>query len=651
MEKPGLEQWRAREVARLLELVETQRRYYQEIVASIPVGLMVLSSDLSIILATAAARNMFRAAGSDSGRRGLNTLLPAWVLDRVEEVLATGVPQTNLVIETERAPQRRLRVAIQAIRNWGEETAQEALVTVEDLTGTSVAPPMADAGPVAASDLIENMDAAIWALRLSDRRFVYINRPAEKLLGFSREEWLENPAFWLDRVHSEDREAVAEAYHHAIERHNSYRGEFRAVSASGRLRWLREHARILLGAEGQPEFLIGMTFDVTERRLVEQQMMQSERAEAVTRLASRMAHDLNNMLMILTGYGEELLNGLPAGSKLRADVQEVLTATERMSGLTGQLLAFARRPPAVVQPMTLEPALRGMMDRVRSAAGEGIAIEWNLADDPQQVKTDAVQLEQALTALVKHASGGTSHVTIETSQVRIRDEIRLVGAPLAPGPYAVITILSSARNGVQKPPSFEWFLPGREVPDDSPALAQAYATLRQWGGDIATSTESGAPGFRVFLPRLNLPAERVAAPAAEPARPPAPAEPKRPSILVVEDEVGIRTLMRKILHRQGYDVVDAANGPDALNIFRRQSPTFDLVVTDMMMPEMTGRELIDKLRAQGFAKKVLYVSGYTDDASVYAGDLPQGTAFLQKPFTLGSLVEKVKEVLAAPSAS
>jgi|SRR5579871_1013387 len=647
MERPDLEQWRAREVARLLELVETQRRYYQEIVASIPVGLMVLSSDLSIILANTALRNIFRLAGGDSVRRRLDTLFPAWILDRVEEVLATGVPQTNLLLDTEREPHRRLRIAILAIRNWGEDTAQEALVTVEDFTGIQPATPSADTGLVPASELIDHLDAAIWALRLSGRSFVYVNRPAERLLGFSREEWRENPEFWLNRVHPDDRGQVAESYQRAIESQQSYRGEFRAISASGRLRWLREHARVLLDSEGKPEYLIGMTLDVTERRLVEQQMVQSERVDAVSRLASRMAHDLNNMLMILTGYGEELLNGLPAGSALRSDVQEVLTATERMSGLTSQLLAFARRQPAAAQTMELEPALRAMIERLQGAAAGDVAFEWNLAADAQQIKADAAQLEQALAALVKHAAGGASRVSVDTSHVRMRDEVSLAGASLSPGPYAVITITSTVHTGVQKPPSFEWFLPGRDVPDDASALSQAYAVIRQWGGDIATSTESGATGLRVFLPRLDAPAEAAASGAAVPAVAPAPAGPKRPSILVVEDEAGIRTLVRKILHRQGYDVLEAASGQEALKIFRDKAASFDLVITDMMMPEMSGRELVDRLRDQGFAKKVLYVSGYSDDKSIYAETLPQGTAFLQKPFTLGSLLEKVKEVLGA----
>src|SRR5208337_4000756 len=202
MEWADLEQWRAREVARLLALVETQRRYYQEIVASIPVGLMVLSSDLNILLANGAARKIFGLQAGDPSHRRMDTILPTALLDRIEEVLKTGVSEVGVRVETNRG--KRLRVGILAIRNWDEEAAQEALLSIEDLTSiealTSVTaapepPPAAEIPapapppPVVASDFIENLDAILWAVELPSMNFVFASPQAAKLLGFGTEHW------------------------------------------------------------------------------------------------------------------------------------------------------------------------------------------------------------------------------------------------------------------------------------------------------------------------------------------------------------------------------------------------------------------------------------------------------------------------------
>jgi CheY-like chemotaxis protein len=216
----------------------------------------------------------------------------------------------------------------------------------------------------------------------------------------------------------------------------------------------------------------------------------------------------------------------------------------------------------------------------------------------------------------------------------------------------VVSIIAPGQplDGEAKAALFECSLPGKEPWDDVAAtLSRAYGVVRQWGGDISVSSAHGASVFRIFLARVEAPAGVAPEPtvaAAEPV-PPAP-EPPAPlaTILVVEDEAGIRALVRKILRRQGYQVLEAANGQDALALCRENAQRVELLITDVLMPQMGGRELVERLRTQGHDMKVLYVSGYTDDTTIYSGELPAGTAFLQKPFTLGSLLDKVKEVLA-----
>src|SRR3984957_8163627 len=669
MERTDLDQWRGREVARLLALVETQRRYYQEIVASIPVGLLVLSTDLSILLANGAARRILGLNAGGSQRR-MDTVLPASLLDRIEEVLKTGVQQTGVMVGNG-GDGRRLRVGIQALRNWDEEAAQEALLTVEDLTGTAGLPevvtaPAVEAPPepaiakalpaISTQQVNDNVDAIVWIVELPSMNFVFASPQAEKLLGFAPEHWTSHPSFWLDRVRDSDRDWVAQSYQRAMETGAAHSCEFQAITASGSSVWLREYARVLPGVEGQPRYMIGVAVDVTERRMLEDQLVQSERVEAVSRLASRMAHDLNNMLMILTGYSEELLTALPAGSTLRPDVQEILAATDRMTGLTSQLLSFARRPGGALVEMDLESTLGRFGRRLSALLGTHVGLELRMSGEPSRVRTDMGQLEQVMTAIVERARQAMhagEKIVVETSRLEVTEDLRRPNAALQPGNYAVISINAPGQplDTEATAAMFECSLPGKEPWDDVAAiLSRAYGIVRQWGGDLSVSNgPRSVTQFRVFLPRVESLAGDAAAEADVAAEPP-PAAPEPPAplatILVVEDEAGIRALVRKILRRQGYEVLEAANGQDALTLCREHGTRVELLITDVLMPQMGGRELAERLQTQGHDMKVLYVSGYTDDATVYSGDLPAGTAFLQKPFTLGSLLDKVKEVLA-----
>ena len=671
MERADLDQWKAREVARLLALVETERRYYQEIVASIPVGLLVLTQDLSIASANRAIRKIFGLRSGDTLRGRLDTLLPGWVLDCVTEVLKTGVAQTDVLVDT--AEKRRLRIAILPIRSWDDEVAQEALLSIEDLSAIEQVPqlslplvseptpdkvrpsdvpePISHAADKSGSEILNNVDAAVWLLQLPGGEFTFVSPHAEQLLGFPADQWTEQASFWTDRVHPVDREWVAQSYQRAIERGESHVAEFRALAADGRIVWLRERARVIADSEGRPLRLVGVSIDVTERRLLEAQLTQAERVEAVSKLASRLAHDLNNMLMIVTGYGEELLNGLPQTSSLRTDVQEILTATERMTGLTSQLLSFARRQATPAGIVELETLLGTVQQYLRVLLGAGTELEVRLSTELNVVKADGSQLEQIIAAIVerlRQVVQGQGRIRIETARLDITEDLRRPDAPLAPGPYGVITIRGTGRpfEGDLRSNLFESVLPGKEPWDDSgTAISRAYGTIRQWGGDIAVSNEPAEGAvISLLLPRVQ---ETVQTQPETKAVETAPAEPAAhlETILVVEDEAGIRALVRKILRRQGYEVIEASNGEEALKICREHSGQIDLLITDVIMPEVGGRELVDRFQEMRGAAKVLYVSGYTDDATIYSGKYPPGTAFLQKPFTLGALLDKVKEVL------
>ncbi len=633
MERADLEQWKAREVARLLGLVETERRYYQEIAASIPVGVLVLSQDLAIISANRAIRKMFGLTTS-SLRARLDTLLPSWVLDRATDVLKSGAPQTNILV-SEPKTGRSLRIGIIAIQSWDDESSPEALVSIEDLTGLGSA--SVPAVPSTGSELA-NVSAVVWTLDLASTNFQFVTPSAVKLLGFPAQHWIGTPTFWTQRVHTADREWVTQSYRHAIERREPHSLEFRAIAADGRVVWVRESSQILTDSQGHPRFLTGLTVDVTERRLLQDQLVQAERVQAVSKLSGRLAHDLNNMLMIVTGHSEELLNSLPANSPLRADVQEILNATERMSGLTGHLLAFTRRQSSTAVPIALHEVL-GVVERKL-----GLQLKHSTQPNVLKnvVKADAERLEQLLTSLLQHERP----VSVETSFLEMREDLRGTAETLRSGPYGVIAITLSDRafDPDAKGGWFEAILPGKDADEWPLALTRAYGVVRQWGGDIvASAAPGGGTLVRVFLEGVGEPGNQQSAPAVNAAS----AEPGLTTILVVDDETAIRELVLKILRRQGYQVLEAANGEEALALCREHSGAIDLLITDVMMPRMGGPELVDRLRKQGIQPKVVYVSGFTGDTNLSAKNVPPGTAFVEKPFTLQALLEKVQEVLGA----
>ena len=628
MERADLEQWKAREVARLLGLVETERRYYQEIAASIPVGVLVLSADLAIISANRAIRKMFGLTGS-SLRARLDTLLPSWMLDRVAEVLKSGAPQTNIMV-SEPKTGRRLRVGIIAIQSWDDESSPEALLSIEDLTGLGDA--SVPAVPSGGSELA-NLNAVVWTLDLASTNFVFVTPNATRLLGYPVQHWISTASFWTQRVHTADREWVAQSYRHAIERREAHSLEFRAMAADGRVVWLRESSQILTDSQGRPRYLTGLTADVTERRLLQDQLVQAERVQAVSKLSGRLAHDLNNMLMIVTGHSEELLNSLPANSSLRADVQEILNATERMSGLTGHLLAFTRRQSATAVPIALHEVL-GVVERK-------LGLQLKHSTQPNVVKAEAERLEQLLTSLIEHQR----QVSVETSYQQMKEDLRGTAETLRPGLYGVIAITLGERafDPDAKSGWFEAILPGKDGDEWPLALTRAYGVVRQWGGDIvASAAPGGGTSVRVYLESAGEQGNQHSAPAVKPVS----ADPGLTTILVVDDETAIRELVLKILRRHGYRVLEAANGEEALSLCREHSGAIDLLITDVMMPRMGGPELVDRLRKQGINPKVLYVSGFTGDTNLSARNVPPGTAFVEKPFTLQSLLEKVQEVLA-----
>jgi two-component system, cell cycle sensor histidine kinase and response regulator CckA len=636
MERTDFEQWKAKEVARLLALVETERRYYQEIVASLPIALLVLAPDRSVVSANRAFRHIFGVRGEDLRRKTIEQILPSPALiEKIRDIQTRAEAHPPSIVEIESRP---YRVALTPIRNWDEDGDLETLLIIEPAAGFEAAAPRASApmagppAPVAAPSGLD-LPAILWKADPRTFAFTSVEGAAEELLGFPASHWVSTPQFFRERIHPEDRVAAMEFYEAMSARAGDASSEFRAVAASGAVIWCRETVRIT------DRGMSGVLTDISLRKQIERQMFTAERSDALHAVANRLAHDLNNPLMLITGYGEEMLQSLPASAAARADVQQIMTATERISGIAAQLLNYTRRVAEPGRPVNLSAMVSSVEEKI--SAGDRVTLEVASSSEPVWAMADAAQLEDILLTL---ASGSRdearerSRVAISCSLDTVAEQI--AGAPLKPGTYARITIRDDGRGTDAAKSFFESALLGKD-----PSASRAYEIVREWGGDLAFSSEPfRGSAFTIYLP-LAQPATApvpVAAPAAVEPEP----ELRMPTILLVEDEPGIRALVRKILRREHYAVLEAGSAEEAMNVAAAQEGRIDLLVTDVILPGMNGRDLAEGMRGSLPDMRVLYVSGFTSDESVRVGSFPPGAKFLQKPFTLSALVGKVREALA-----
>jgi PAS domain S-box-containing protein len=639
MERTDFEQWKAKEVARLLALVESERRYYQEMVASLPVALVVLGQDRSIVSANRAFRRIFGLRTEDLRRKTIDQILPSPQLtERIREAHISPTSPRNVAVEF---ADRALRITILPMRNWDDESEIETLLMLEEPAAAS----SAIRPPAPAAPAVPDIPAIVWQADPATMSFTSVSGAVEAILGFPAAHWLATPKFFTERIHPEDRAATMEFYLAAMQNQGDASAEFRAVTAGGAVVWCRETIRV---AGNKP--ISGVLTDITLRKQLEEQLLTAERSQALHSLASRLAHDLNNPLMIITGYGEEMLQALPAGDAMRSDIEQISGATARIAGITGQLLGYTRKTAAVPVAIDVAAALRGMEERIAEAIGEGAQLEM-ATGEPLWAMADSAQLQQAVLALVsshREDARERSRVTIEFCTETIAEQ--LPEATLRAGSYARITIRDNGRgvDAAKRVQMFESVLPKNPAEAE---IARAYATVREWGGDLAFASEPfRGSAFAIYLPVAGAPA-RVPEPIPEAAAPvvtppPIPAEaPPRETILLVEDEAGIRALVRKILRRERYNVLEAGSAEEAQSIAGTHNGRIDLLLTDVMLPGKGGRDLAEGMRQSAPDLRVLYVSGFTDDESVRTGDFPPGSKFLQKPFTLSALVGKVREAL------
>jgi len=481
---------------------------------------------------------------------------------------------------------------------------------------------------------------AMWVYDCETLRFLAVNAAAVQRYGFSEQEFLTmtvrdiRPASELARFE--------ETLHN--DTGGTYTG-FRHRRKDGTLIDVDVEAQPISFA-GRPARLV-LARDVTARRQLEDQLRQAQKMEAVGQLAGGIAHDFNNLLTAILGCTQLLLHATPPEDARREDVEEIKNAGLRAAELTRQLLAFSRRQVLAPKLLDMNSVVANMDKMLRRLIGEDVALVTELAADLGPVNADPGQLEQVLLNLAVNArdampQGG--RLTIATANVVLTEEYAERHHRLPPGQYVLLAV-SDTGVGMDEATQkhlFEPFFTTKEVGKGTGlGLATVYGIVKQSGGYIWVYSEPGhGTTVKVYLPRVAGAAEPL--PAAEAAP-----ELRRgtETVLLVEDAAPVRTLARKSLENCGYRVLDAADGRAALDLSAHHAGGIDILVTDVVMPGMSGRELAERLAPLRPGMRVLYTSGYTDDAMVHQGVLRSGVAFLQKPFVPESLARKVREVL------
>lgn len=410
------------------------------------------------------------------------------------------------------------------------------------------------------------------------------------------------------------------------------------------------HVEPFRGADGSLQGAICMSLDVTDRKQLEEQLRQAQKMEAVGRLAGGIAHDFNNLLMVIQGYADLLTDRLKDGDPARKNAEQIQTAAQRATSLTRQLLAFSRKQMLAPKVLNIYSVVTDMEKILRRLIGEDIQLECSSTTDLGLVKADRSQIEQVILNLAVNArdampQGG--RLTIETANVELDSSFAHPPAVLAPGKYVMLAVTDNGcgMDAETQTHIFEPFFTTKEKGKGTGlGLATVYGIVKQSGGYVWVYSEPGrGTSFKIYLPKIV----EECSTATRDRQPEGRHLPKgTETILLVEDEKGVRELTREYLEMSGYSVIDAEDGHTALELAAMHVGPIHLLMTDVVMPGISGRELADRVDRLRPGIKVLFMSGYTDQAVVHHGILENDAVLLQKPFTVTTLAAKLREILS-----
>jgi PAS domain S-box-containing protein len=495
--------------------------------------------------------------------------------------------------------------------------------------------------------LLESASQAIVSI---DRggRIVLANRRAEEIFGYSREELL---GARIEMLLPDSKRAA-----HSHDRADYFaRPRTRPMGIGMDLAGRRKDGveipvEVSLSYVEIDEgvFAIAFVSDISRRKHLEEQLMHAQKMEAVGRLAGGVAHDFNNMLTVISGYNRMILDELSTMDPMRGYAEEILKAADRAAALTNQLLAFSRRQimqPRVINVNAVMIQTQKMLQRL---IGEDIELVLKLGANAGNIKADPGHVEQAIVNLAVNARDAMplgGRLTIETAAVTLDEHYARTHMGVKPGDFTMIAVGDTGHgmDAETRRHIFEPFFTTKEKGKGTGlGLATVYGMIKQTGGDIWVYSEPGqGTTFKLYFPRVSEPVPESNGDDAALAR-----HSGGETVLVVEDETAVRELTVRILQQLGYTILTASSGAEALVLSQTHAGHIDLLLTDVVMPNMSGRQLADQLQANRPATKVLYLSGYTEDAVVHHGVLDAGVDFLPKPFSREGLSKKMREVLA-----
>jgi two-component system cell cycle sensor histidine kinase/response regulator CckA len=522
----------------------------------------------------------------------------------------------------------------------------------------------------------ERLRLAIAAARMGLWEWNIINGEVywsgERIHGLAPDSFSGTLESYLDQILPEDRELVRSSLMKSAAEGSDHDIEYRTLSPDNRVHWVQGRGALIRNRMGKPVKMIGLCMDITarkqsekrlqtshdelERRIeqrtaesksLEEQLLQSQKLEAVGRLAGGIAHDFNNLLTVIFGYAELSRDRLQADDPLRRNLDEILRAGNRAAALTRQLLAFSRKQ--VMQPKVIDlNALIADLERMLARMiGEDIELRTTLQKGLGCVRADPGQMEQVIMNLVVNArdalpAGGK--VTIETANIYLDKAYAADHVAVPPGRYVMLAVSDNGigMNEETQQHIFEPFFTTKEVGKGTGlGLSTVYGIVKQSEGNIWVYSEPGkGTTVKTYLPRVDESADEYQRPAALADLPRG-----NETIILVEDDETVRKLAREVLETCGYRVLEAADATIALLICDQHPEAIHLLLADVVMPEMSGRDVANQLLSQRPQLRVLFMSGYTDDAIVHHGVLDEGMNFIQKPFTPDALAVKVRQAL------
>jgi PAS domain S-box-containing protein len=536
--------------------------------------------------------------------------------------------------------------SLRVVRSWSDDSIA-LLKIVAEIVGAAIQRARAEEAVRGSEErfraLVENGFDCV-AIFDAELNVIYNTPNAKQILGRSDDEVVGHNAF--EFVHPDDLETASELFARArAHPGEAFRGQARLRHADGRWLWVEGVVRNLFDNPAIRGIVVNYR-DVTEHRRLQEQLLHAQKMEAIGRLAGGVAHDFNNQLFVINGYSDLLVRQLASQPDLRVQAEEIQRAGARAAELTQQLLAVSRKQVISPKVLDLNDELEALAKMLQRLIGEHITLVIRPGESLGSVKVDRGQLEQIVMNLAVNArdampQGGT--LTIETSQVTDGDHGR-ARLSVKWGPHVVLSV---ADTGAGIPPDvlaniFEPFFTTKEVGKGTGlGLSTVYGIVTQHGGHISVSSEVGrGTVFKVYFPCVDEGAKTM--PPSEAAEElPGGAE----TILVVEDEPPVRALIASTLRRAGYNVIEAADGKAAVDMIEGSDGKVDLLLSDVIMPGMNGRELAERLRGFKPKLKVLYMSGHEDNTIAAHGVLPAGVAFLQKPAPLNAILQRVRELL------